>query len=71
MGISLFRINQLIIRLVEGSNGLGVKRLVSLALNVVTSLWPWVVLKYICKFFDTLPLKRENLIPFPFSVGWL
>lgn len=58
MGISLFRINQLILRLVERGNGLGVKRLTALALNVVTSLWPWVVLKYMCKFFDTLPFKR-------------
>lgn len=58
MGISLFRINQLILRLVEGGNGLGVKRLLALALNVVTSLWPWVALKYIRQFFDTLPFKR-------------
>lgn len=70
MGISLFRINQLIIRLVEGGHGLAVKRLVALALNVVTSLWPWVVLKYTREFFDTLPFKRWNLIPLSFRVGW-
>ena len=38
--------------------------------RIILNVFLVVVLKEVCKFFDSSPFQRQYLIPFPGNVGW-